>query len=176
MRMSTGEPLTALRGRRTYMSVAGLVFAAFLLATLLRFVVAEPFVVSGDSMQPAYDSGDYLIVDRLAYRFAAPQPGDVVVFQYPLDPSLYFIKRIDALPGDTVDESTGLVVPAASSSAARENPYAGHEPGTLTLAPDEYFVLGDNRSASSDSRAWGPLEKKFIIGRVVMRAWPLTRG
>ncbi|HUO50724.1 MAG TPA: signal peptidase I [Candidatus Paceibacterota bacterium] len=136
--------------------------------------VAEPFIVNGISMQPSYNPGDYLVIDRLAYRHSDPQIGDVIVFQYPLDPSIDYIKRVVARPGALVDENTGRVLAASSSQSI--DPYLMRDENsstTIELASDEYFVLGDNRAESSDSRVWGPLQRKYIIGKVVARLWPL---
>ena len=135
---------------------------AFIIVTVFRFFVAQPFIVSGSSMEPAYQPSDYLIIDLLSYRFEKPQRGDVIIFRYPLDPAVFYIKRISALPGETVAENSGILVAKSATTTQ-----------TLTLAKDEYFVLGDNAKDSSDSRQWGPLQRKFIIGRVALRAWPL---
>ena len=139
-----------------------LTLIAFIIILPIRFFIAQPFIVSGTSMQPAFQAGNYLIIDLLSYRFEQPQRGDVVVFRYPLDPSLFYIKRIAALPGETVVEDSGVLVAKGATTSP-----------TLTLAKDEYFMLGDNAPESSDSRQWGPLQRKFIVGRVLVRAWPL---
>lgn len=142
---------------------------ALVFVTALDIFVAEPFVVSGASMEPTYMPGDYLIIDRIIPKSHPLEKGDVIVFEYPLDPSQYFIKRIDALPGQTVDEQTGAVVPRPSDPQRALDATTS----TMTLASDEYFVLGDNSAESSDSRIWGPLQQKFIVGRVILRVWPL---
>jgi signal peptidase I len=155
-----------------YSKARKVIIGALLVATVTQLFFLQPFIVSGDSMLPTYKPGDRLVVDRLAYKVSRPRVGDIVVFQYPFDPSLYFIKRIEAVPGDTVTETTGVVV--ASSTNATSNPLSvAASARTLSLAKDEYFVLGDNRDTSSDSRAWGPLQEKFIVGRVSLRFWPL---
>jgi signal peptidase I len=164
---------------RFFVEIVKIAILALLIVTLFRTFIAQPFIVSGQSMQPAYHEGDYLIIDRLSYRFEAPKRGEVIVFHYPLDPALIFIKRIAGLPGETVDAQTGVVVPTSpqknrsSPPLLRNLSYTAGATSTVTLASDEYYVLGDNRSESSDSREWGPLQKKFIIGRVVYKAWPL---
>lgn len=152
-----------------------LAFVALIIVVPVRLFVAQPFVVSGASMEPAFHSGDYLIVDQLTYRFEDPKVGDVVVFQYPLDPSLFLIKRIVALPGETVVEDTGRVITKAAAGQNADAPSAADATSTslITLASDEYYVLGDNPSESTDSRQWGPLQRKFIVGRVILRLWPL---
>jgi signal peptidase I len=156
-----------------YSKARKVILGALVVATVTQLFFLQPFVVSGDSMLPTYKPGDRLVIDRLAYTFARPKVGDVVVFQYPFDPSLYFIKRIDAMPGDSVVETTGAVV--ANGATTNSNPLSvTASDRTLTLAKDEYFVLGDNRETSSDSRAWGPLQQKFIIGRVALRFWPIV--
>lgn len=163
----------ALKRKRTYIKAEKIIFFALLVAILLHVFVIQPFIVSGDSMLPTYHPGDLLVIDRLAYRFGEPHKGDVIVFHYPLDPSLYFIKRIDALPGQTVQEYTGKIVAAPSGSVPAAELYDATSTRTLTLAKGEYFVLGDNSAESSDSRTWGPLQKRLIVGRVLFRLWPL---
>jgi signal peptidase I len=158
----------------------------FILITLvivlpLRWYVAKPFIVEGPSMDPTFASGQYLIVDQLSYRFAKPHRGDVVVFEYPLDPSKYFIKRIIGLPGETVKMDYGKVqiIPRGSTEAITINePYVVNtsvDSSVHTLNDHEYFVMGDNRPASSDSRAWGNLDEKYIVGRPLVRLYPLTQ-
>jgi signal peptidase I len=125
---------------------------AVLIVLPIRLWVAQPFIVSGPSMEPTFNNGDYLIVDELSYRFENPKIGDVIVFRYPLDPTKFFIKRIEGLPGDKVN-------------------VLGNE---VTLGPDEYYVLGDNSPQSSDSRIWGPVSKNLIVGKALVRLWPLN--
>ncbi len=145
----------------------------------LRAFVVSPFVVDGDSMHPTFGNLDYLIVDELSYRFSEPARGDVVVFRYPKDPSVFFIKRIIGLPGETVSIRKGMVsvTTANGSTLTLSEPYVTAEDATyngkVTLVEDEYFVMGDNRPNSSDSRVWGPLPKEDLIGRVFLRLLPV---
>lgn len=156
-----------------------LVIAA-LIVIPVRYFVAQPFIVKGASMEPTFQEYNYLIIDELSYLFREPQRGEVVVFRYPLDPSDYFIKRIIGLPGETVTISGGKVViaedPEESPRVLDENylPEVVVTSGdrSWTLDADEYFVMGDNRAFSLDSRRWGPLPRKNITGRVAFRAWP----
>jgi signal peptidase I len=130
-------------------------------------------------MEPTFETGQYLIVDELSYRLSAPERGDVIVFRYPKDPSQYFIKRIIGLPGETVQIQGGEVFIAAANGQRRQlsEPYiTNHGNGadmSTTLAPDEYFVMGDNRPESSDSRSWGILPKQNIVGRAFLRLLPI---
>jgi len=156
-------------------------FIAFLITLPIHFFVAEPFIVSGLSMAPTFVPGDYLIIDKLHYDFVAPARGEIAIFHFPLDPSLFYIKRIIGLPGETVAISNGIVTIVAKNGVRTtlSAPYLsaqkfGKEESTTTLASDEYFVLGDNRAASSDSRDWGPLQKKFLIGPPIARLLPLN--
>ena len=148
----------------------------------LRMFVISPFVVDGESMYPTFSNLDYLIIDDISYRFAEPNRGDVVVFRYPLDPSVFYIKRIIGLPGDTVTISHGAVSVknAVGISETLSEPYVATEDATysksVTLSTGEYFVMGDNRPNSSDSRVWGPLPKKDIIGRVFLRLLPASKA
>lgn len=155
---------------------------AILVAVILlpiRLFVAKPFIVSGSSMDPTYAGGEYLVIDELSYRFEAPKRNEVIVFRYPLDPSKHFIKRIIGLPGETVSiEGKTVTVSKEGKSETLSEPYITYTSDnhmTRTLGPDEYFAMGDNRVASSDSRSWGPLPRKDITGKVLVRLFPLSR-
>lgn len=150
---------------------------------LIRSTVVQPFLVSGSSMTPTFSDSDYLLVDQLTYRFRAPERGEVAVFRYhttPSDSSTYFIKRIIGLPGEEVRVRGGQVNIINSEHPqgfVLNEPYL--TPGADTsgnvdavLGPDEYFVLGDNRSYSFDSRSWGELKRSDIVGLVRLRLWP----
>jgi len=143
----------------------------------IRYFLIQPFFVKGASMEPTFLDGDYLIVDEISYRFEAPQRGEVIIFRYPLDPSQFFIKRVIGLPGEHVSVADGKVF--INDKSLDETKYLGgvNTAGNveITLQNNEYFVLGDNRNASSDSRKWGEVDKKFIIGRAWLRAWPFNR-
>lgn len=148
----------------------------------IRYFLIQPFVVRGSSMEPSFSSGDYLIIDEISYRFTEPQRGDVIIFKYPRNPSQYYIKRIIGLPGERVLVNGGDVIVYNTeypSGIEIKEAYLIEEvqtPGTVdtTLGSGEYFVLGDNRTASSDSRVWGELESDEIIGRAWVRGWPVN--
>ncbi len=146
----------------------------------LRVFVISPFVVDGESMHPTFENLDYLIVDEITYDFSSPERGDVIVFRYPNDPSIFYIKRIIGLPGETVSINHGevSVADAAGTTITLPEPYVVNEDATytknVTLNSGEYFVMGDNRPNSSDSRVWGPLPSKDIIGRVALRLLPTS--
>ena len=149
----------------------------------VRLFIAQPFIVSGASMDPTFNSGQYLIVDELSYRLGEPKRGEVVIFRYPLDPSKFFIKRIIALPGETVTLKGGAVfITLRDGSASFElpEPYVENRGNgtsmTVTLSDTEYFVMGDNRPESSDSRVWGPLPEEDIVGRAFFRLLPLRKA
>ena len=145
----------------------------------LRMYVAEPFVVSGSSMFPTFETGNYLIVDQVSYRFDEPERGDVVVFEYPVDPSKFFIKRVIGLPGETIqirDSQVVVINDSYPDGLLLDEPYIGdvREGDTIvTLNEGDYFVMGDNRAASSDSRVWGPLPEENIVGKVFLRLFPI---
>ncbi|PIU75112.1 MAG: signal peptidase I [Candidatus Portnoybacteria bacterium CG06_land_8_20_14_3_00_39_12] len=149
----------------------------------IRVWVMQPFFVSGASMEPNFENGEYLIVDEISYRFSQPQRGDVIVFRYPQDPRQYFIKRIIGLPGESIKiNSEGIYISSHSNfgflldeaSYLSPKPYYYGE-AAYTLSEDEYFVMGDNRDASSDSRRWGPVPRQNIIGKTWVRAWPIHK-
>ncbi|MBP9759802.1 MAG: signal peptidase I [Candidatus Pacebacteria bacterium] len=152
---------------------------ALIIVVPFRFFVAQPFIVSGASMSPTFKTGEYLIVDQITYRLEQPERGDVIVFRYPNDPSKYFIKRIIGLPGEVVELANGVTSitnPEHSATIALQEPYLvtdrTNDHLAITLSSDEYFVMGDNRGASSDSRVWGPVPRKDIIGRAFLRLLP----
>ena len=146
----------------------------------IRLFVAQPFIVSGASMDPTFHNGQYLIVDELSYRLEAPQRGEVIIFRYPKNPKEFFIKRIIGLPGEkvTVEGDTLTITKKDGSTLALAEPYiVNHGNGsntTYSLTNDEYFVMGDNRPESSDSRVWGPLPRNNIVGRALVRLLPLN--
>lgn len=148
----------------------------------IRYYLMQPFFVKGASMEPNFDDGQYLIIDELSYRLREPARGEIVVFKYPVDPSQYYIKRIIGLPGETVEVAEGRIKIINSEHplgfVLDESKYLPAAISTYgeakqVLGQDEYFVLGDNRSASYDSRRWGSLPRKNITGKVWLRAWPL---
>jgi signal peptidase I len=143
--------------------------------------IAQPFIVSGASMETTFSTGEYLIVDQLTYHFEEPQRGDVIIFRYPRDPSKFFIKRIIGMPGDSV-RIEGSTVTIANTThpdgmVLSEEYVLSQRPGSPvfeTLGDGEYFVMGDNRDASSDSRAWGVLQREKIVGRALLRLFPFS--
>ncbi len=154
---------------------------ALIIIIPFRMFVAEPFIVNGQSMDPTFVENEYLIIDRLSYRLEKPQRGDVVVFKYPNNPKIYYIKRIIGLPGETLYMKDGSVHIETSSSTTVvlndtfiSNKDKSTYP-TVTLTSDQYFVLGDNRPVSSDSRSWGPLEEKFIVGTPFISLFPFNK-
>ncbi len=161
-------------------------FAVFALIIVLpiRMYIAQPFIVSGSSMDPTFGNGNYLIVDQLSYRFEKPKRGEVIVFKYPNDPSKFFIKRIIGLPGEKVEIINGEVYiksPSGTESLKLGESYVEsdkrkYDNWSFSLGADEYFVMGDNRAASSDSRVWGALKEKFIVGRALVRLLPVTEA
>lgn len=176
-------------------------FWALVIIMPIRIFLFQPFFVQGASMEPNFDDGDYLIINELGYKktevgagqfnfftvtpFKELQRGDIVVFKYPKNPQQYFIKRIIALPGEKIEIASGKVM-----IFNKEHPdgftldESGYLPKDLDTTPDmaralsdkEYFVMGDNRKFSHDSRAWGPLPEDMVIGKVMLRAWPVNKS
>jgi signal peptidase I len=152
---------------------------AILIVVPIRMFIAQPFIVSGASMETTFHSGEYLIVDQLSYYFRQPARGEVIIFRYPRDPSKYFIKRIVGEPGDTVTIENGIV---SITNTANPDGFELRESYAKTTPPApklveklgerEYFVMGDNRPESSDSRTWGVLQEERIIGRAWVRLFP----
>jgi signal peptidase I len=153
---------------------------ALVIVIPIRIFVAEPFIVSGTSMVPTFQNGNYLIVDKISYELSNPKRDDVVVFRYPGNTAEFFIKRIIGLPGETVDINGNDVT---ITNAAHPNGFKLDEPFVVSpgnnethyvLTNNQYFVMGDNRPFSSDSRYWGPVSRNLLVGRVFFRLLPIT--
>ena len=146
----------------------------------IRYFLVQPFYVKGASMEPNFYDHEYLIIDEISYRFTEPERGDIVVFRYPNDPRQFFIKRIVGLPNERLQVHDGLVTihdqehPDGylldESDYLSTNRTNGEK--DLLLGPDEYFLMGDNRQASLDSRVFGSVPRAFIVGKVWFRGWP----
>ncbi|MFH0804323.1 MAG: signal peptidase I [Candidatus Zambryskibacteria bacterium] len=153
---------------------------ALLIVVPFRIYVAQPYIVEGSSMDPTFKTGDYLIVDQLSKRFEEPQRESVIIIRYPKDPSKFFIKRLIGFPEETIEIKNGAVTvynEQNKEGIKLNEPYVifkKNENLTVVLKKDEYFVMGDNRAGSSDSRMWGALPKKYIIGRPILRLLPLN--
>src|SRR3989344_4058495 len=152
---------------------------AVVLVFLVRHFVAQPFLVSGSRMEPNFKNGDYLLVDELAYRFREPERGEVIVFRYPGDPRVYYIKRIIGLPEERVTgDGEKITVYENGSGKVLNESYVWVKDSRgkfdVTLGAGEYFVLGDNRNFSFDSRSWGSLPGEDIIGLARFRLWPVN--
>lgn len=164
-----------------FWEVFQVVAIALVIVLPIRYFVFQPFVVNGESMEPNFHDGDYLIIDELSYRFDKPSRGDVIVFKYPSDTSQRFIKRIVGLPMETVelvgssievtDKFGNKIALDETSYLTKNTLFSGMK---VALGENEYFVMGDNRTHSFDSRKWGALAKDYIVGRAVVRAWPPT--
>ena len=152
---------------------------AILIVVPFRIFIAQPYVVSGASSDPTFKDSDYLIVDQLSKRFEDPKRQDFLIIRYPKDPSKFFIKRLIGLPGDTIEIKGGQVTiynEDNKDGIKLEESYIVYKKSEnffRKLGYDEYFVMGDNRAGSSDSRVWGTLPKKYIIGRPIIRLLPL---
>lgn len=173
---------------RSFLAMVWEIFKIFVISLAIiipiRYFLIQPFFVKGASMEPNYQDGEYLVIDEISYRFREPARGEVIIFRYPVNPKEFFIKRIIGLPGETlkIDGNKITVLNSAypeglileESNYLENIPPLGEE--IITLGGDEYFVMGDNRAASFDSRRWGPLPQKNIVGRVWLRAWPVSRA
>lgn len=166
--------------------LTAVIFVAVAIFLPLRYFVIQPFYVKGVSMEPNLLDREYLLVDKVSYYFSSPRRGDMVVFRYPLNPDERFIKRVIGLPGETVQIKDGRVYLYDSNGNSEkiiiDEPYLSGIIETYSLTPmpirlgsDEFFVLGDNREFSKDSRVFGPIDRHHIIGRVLLRGWPLSR-
>jgi len=169
---------------------------ALIVVFIIRCLIADPFIVSGPSMVPTFENGNYLIVDRLSYELGNPKRYDVAVFRYSgdpkndlkrnfllrfFDPGRFFIKRVIGLPNETVDikgNDVTIINSTYPEGFKLEQPFVKNVDDNdvhIVLKSDEYFVMGDNRSGSSDSRAWGPVKRELFTGKAFLRLLPLNK-
>ncbi|MFA6486249.1 MAG: signal peptidase I [Candidatus Magasanikbacteria bacterium] len=170
---------------------AGMIFLEFvkvavlagITIALVRYFLFKPFVVKGASMEPNFFEKEYLIIDELSFRWRAPLRGEVIVFKFPENPKEYFIKRVIGLPGERVKVAEGKITiynTANPEGFVLDELYLPKDLVTTgeritELGSHEYFVLGDNRPNSHDSRGFGAVDKSLIVGRVWLRGWPIDR-
>ncbi len=176
----TNEPKNENNG--FFIEIFKFAFLALVIVLPFRLYVAQPFIVSGSSMAPTFHTGEYIIVDQATYHLEKPKRGDVVVFRFPGDPSKFFIKRIIGLPGEIVQLANGettIINPKTNKETTLDEKYLVTDKTddhlSISLSSTEYFVMGDNRSASSDSRKWGPVPRKNIVGRALIRLLPVNK-
>lgn len=165
--------------------IAKTILVSLAIVLPIRYYIVQPFIVRGASMEPNFENREYLIINEVSYYFREPKRGEVIVFRYPRDPQQYFIKRIIGLPGEKIAIKNGLVTVFNGSypgGFTLEESYLDQDNSRtqpdmeVKLGSDEFFVLGDNRDFSSDSRVWGPLPKKLIVGKTALRAWPVAKA
>ena len=168
--------------RKIFWENLEMIFIAILIVIPIRYFLIQPFIVHGSSMEPNFYTRDYLIIDELTYRFRDPKRYEIIVFKAPNHLEQFYIKRIIGLPEETISIKDGqitIVSPLGDFVKIEEDflPSGLMTSGNLelTLGADEYFVLGDNRLASYDSRNWGPVKEDLIIGRVWLRLFPPQR-
>lgn len=164
-----------------FWEILKIVALALVIVVPIRYFVFQPFIVKGISMEPNFHNGDYLIVDEFSYYFKSPQRGEVIVFHYPKNPSEKFIKRVIGLPEEKIEfknekiiitNQSGKEIVLNESDYLNSSDYLGKK--EFVLGKENYFVMGDNRLHSFDSRNWGTLSKDYIIGKVAFRAFPPT--
>lgn len=180
MEISNGMDQIKSKGK-AFWELVRFALIALVIVIPIRVFVAEPFIVSGLSMFPTFNNGDYLIIDKISYELGSPQRDDVVVFRYPGDTTKFFIKRIIGLPNETVDikgNDVTITNAAHTTGFKLDQPFVENQANNDThfvLGSDEYFVMGDNRSASSDSRYWGAVKRNLLQGKAFVRLLPVTK-
>ncbi len=154
------------------------VVISVVIAAIVIVFLYQPVKVEGTSMMPWLTDQERIFVNKFVYRFGDIQRGDIVVFWFPLDPTKSYIKRVIGLPGDVVEIDHGIV---RVNGQAIEEDYIPEQfrdrmsYRALKVAPDQYYVLGDHRNASNDSRTWGTVERRRIYGKAVFVYWPLEK-
>ncbi len=153
------------------------IIIAVVLATLIRLFLFQPFFIPSGSMEPTLRPGDRIIVNKIIYRLTEPRRGDVLVFRYPLDPQKDYIKRVVGLGGETVGARNGELI---INNQVVPEPYlpaglAFNDFGPIQVPGESFFMMGDNRNNSQDSRVWGPVPANHVVGKAVLIFWPLNR-
>lgn len=152
-------------------------FISFGIFLFVYVFLVQPHRVQGVSMLPNFDSGELLLTEKVSYRFSNPERGNVIVFRAPIARKVDFIKRIVGLPRETVEIENGVILINGRQYSVNYQVFGKTEGNkTITLGENEYFVLGDNRSSSSDSRSFGPIKKEAIRGKVWFVYWPIVKN
>ena len=168
-----------------FWEVTKVVVIAVAIIVPVRYFLIKPFYVKGASMEPNFYDREYLIIDEISYRFSQPDRGEIVVFRYPGDPAQFFIKRVIGLPNEQIridDNTVTIYSDTYPNGVILDEPYLDSAALTrgrgvlIDLSPNEYYVMGDNRDSSLDSRVFGPVERDAIVGRALLRGWPLNRA
>lgn len=186
-----GGPLGKLSPRH-FLYGGGVFFLELLKVVILagitigavRYFIFKPFIVHGASMSPNFYEKEYLIIDEISYRFNEPVRGNVIVLKNPSNDGEFFLKRVIGLPGERIVVRDGKVFIATKENSTQVElreaylPEREYTPGAIdvTLGAGEYYVLGDNRDASFDSRMFGPIIRDAMIGKVLLRGWPFDRA
>jgi signal peptidase I len=180
--MDVSAPKKEEKQVHPFLEIIQFALIALVIVIPIRMFIAQPFIVNGASMEDTFHTGEYLIVDQVSYRFNEPEAGDVIVFRYPRNPSTFFIKRIIGTPGDTInidgnvvtiineEHPNGFILDEQYITPMSPNTFISEE-----LGDREYFVMGDNRDHSSDSRTWGILQRENIIGQAFLRLFPFNK-
>lgn len=153
------------------------VVIAVLLAVVIRVFLFQFFVIPSASMEPTLTEGDMIAANKIVYRFSEPKRGDIIVFKYPLDPERDFVKRLIGLPGEKLQiKSSTLYI----NGKVTPEPYLPkglkfQDYGPVTVPKDKFFMMGDNRNDSLDSRSWGEMPRENIIGKASFIYWPINR-
>jgi signal peptidase I len=172
---------TQKKERGMFSEMIRFIFIALVIVIPIRAYVAQPFVVQGSSMDPTFKTSDYLIVDQLSYNLREPHRGEVAVIRYPLEERIFFIKRVIGFPGDKIIIDGGEITiinkehPEGFTLTEPYVEFSKDEHLERTVPEGEYFVMGDNRAGSSDSRMWGTVPKKDMVGRALIRLLPLKK-
>jgi signal peptidase I len=166
-----------LRKKSAFLELLESIIIAIILASLIRLFLFQPFYIPSGSMEPALIPGDRIIVNKLVYRFSEPERGDVIVFRYPLNQNKDYIKRIVAMGGERIQvvDSRLLINNQLTAEPYLPPALIYNDFGPVDVPPGTYFVLGDNRNNSQDSRIWGPLPRDYVVGEAVVIFWPLNR-
>ncbi|MEK7615898.1 MAG: signal peptidase I [Patescibacteria group bacterium] len=179
------EPGPLYQGLAFLWEIVKVVIISLAIIIPVRYFLVQPFFVNGASMEYTFEDGDYILIDEITYRFHDPKRGDIIVFRYPNDKTQFFIKRVIALPGESIkvqDNTVTIYNQEYPKGFLLKELYLSDDQETrgniprLKLDPNEYFVMGDNRLHSSDSRYWGPVNRSLVTGRVFARAWPLSQA
>lgn len=155
-----------------------LILVALVVAWFIKTLIVQPFFIPSASMEPTFIRGDHVLVNKFIYRFVEPRPGDVIVFKYPVDMTVDYIKRVVAVEGQRVEIKSGTLYidgKAVKEPYLSENSKVTSDFGPVTIKKDSLFVMGDNRNNSSDSRVWGMLPEENLIGKAFVIYWPPSR-